>query len=29
METCPHCTSSKLRKHGLARNGKQRYFCPA
>ena len=28
METCPHCNSVKLRKHGLARNGKQRYFCP-
>jgi transposase-like protein len=28
MDTCPHCSSAKLRKHGLARNGKQRYFCP-
>ncbi|WP_126696468.1 IS1 family transposase [Hymenobacter gummosus] len=28
MDTCPHCRSTKLRKHGLARNGKQRYCCP-
>lgn len=28
METCRHCGAAKLRKHGLARAGKQRYFCP-
>ena len=24
---CPHCGSSKIRKHGTAKNGKQRYRC--
>jgi transposase-like protein len=27
MEACPHCGATTLRKHGLARNGKQRYLC--
>jgi transposase-like protein len=24
---CYHCGSDKLNKHGLTRNGKQRYWC--
>jgi transposase-like protein len=27
--TCYHCGSENLVKHGLTKNGKQRYFCHA